>query len=60
MSIFERYLSLWVALCIVAGVLLGASLSRCLSGHRSTGSGTGEFARWPVDLGDDYSHVGQS
>jgi len=23
MSIFERYLSLWVALCIVAGVLLG-------------------------------------
>ena len=54
MSIFERYLSLWVALCIVAGVLLGASLSRCLSGHRSTGSGTGEFARWPVDLGNDY------
>ena len=23
MSLFERYLSLWVGLCIVAGVLLG-------------------------------------
>ena len=23
MSIFERYLSLWVALCIVVGVVLG-------------------------------------
>ena len=23
MSIFERYLTLWVALCIVAGVALG-------------------------------------
>ena len=55
MSIFERYLSLWVALCIVCyWGAVGASLSRCLSGHRSTGSGTGEFARWPVDLGNDY------
>ena len=26
MSVFERYLSLWVFLCIVAGVLLGQAL----------------------------------
>ncbi|MCB1957387.1 MAG: arsenical-resistance protein, partial [Rhodocyclaceae bacterium] len=26
MSVFERYLSLWVALCIVAGIVLGQTL----------------------------------
>lgn len=26
MSVFERYLTLWVALCIVAGVLIGEYL----------------------------------
>ena len=26
MGLFERYLSLWVALCIAAGVILGVSL----------------------------------
>ncbi|HSG95572.1 MAG TPA: arsenical-resistance protein, partial [Afifellaceae bacterium] len=26
MSIFERYLTIWVALCIVAGVMLGQVL----------------------------------
>ncbi len=40
MSIFERYLTLWVALCIVAGVALGHSLPGVF---RSIG--TAEFAR---------------
>ena len=34
-SIFERFLSLWVVLCIVAGILLGKiapGLAQCLDG----------------------------
>ncbi len=40
MSIFERYLTLWVALCIVAGVALGHSLPGLFQTI-----GTAEFAR---------------
>lgn len=32
MSVFERYLSLWVALCIVAGIALGEALPGLFSG----------------------------
>lgn len=37
MSFFERYLTAWVALCIVAGIVLGQGMPRharrwCLSG----------------------------
>lgn len=28
LSVFERYLTLWVALCIVAGIALGQGLPR--------------------------------
>lgn len=31
MSVFERYLSLWVALCIVAGIALGAAAPRAFA-----------------------------
>ncbi len=45
MNVFERYLSLWVALCMAAGVILGKLLSRrdgdCAvwSGLRRRGAG---------------------
>jgi len=38
MSTFERYLTLWVFICIVAGILLGQSFpapSKPLAGWRS-------------------------
>ena len=34
MSIFERYLTLWVALCIVAGIALGQLLPGAFPGDR--------------------------
>ncbi|MBL8481214.1 MAG: ACR3 family arsenite efflux transporter [Rhodocyclaceae bacterium] len=46
MSIFERYLTLWVALCIVAGIALG----RLLPGPVQT-IGRMEFARVNIPVG---------
>ncbi len=34
MGIFERYLTLWVALCIVAGIALGQLLPGVFQAHR--------------------------
>ena len=44
-SIFERYLSLWVLLCIISGILLGKiapGVARTLDGMAITVNG----ARW--------------
>jgi len=36
---FERYLTVWVALCIVAGIVLGRLLSACAVTRRRFSSG---------------------
>ncbi len=59
MSGFERYLTLWVALCIVAGVALGQGLPDVFQAHRPHGSGPGQFAGGPADLGNDRPDAGQ-
>ena len=40
-GIFERYLSLWVALCMAAGVVLGKLLPAAVQGLRGLEFGTG-------------------
>jgi protein-tyrosine-phosphatase len=54
MSVFERWLTLWVALCIVAGVACWASSSRRRSRRWAHGSRAGEHAGRPVDLDHDH------
>jgi ACR3 family arsenite transporter len=38
MNLFERYLTVWVGLCMVAGVLLGRSAPGLIERCSSTGS----------------------
>ena len=54
MSTFERYLTLWVFLCIVAGILLGQSFPGAVPGHRPPGDREGQPSGRPADLGDDH------
>ena len=54
---FERYLSLWVILCIGVGVLLGRAFPVVVSALRSTEFGRGEphqSANCCPDLADDH------
>jgi hypothetical protein len=55
---FERYLTIWVALCIVGGILLGQAATT-VSGHWTHGSGAGQSSSRRADLGDDHSDAGQ-
>ncbi len=48
LNIFERYLSLWVALCMVAGVLIGKFLPSVVSGLRGMEFGTGSQINLPI------------
>ena len=48
LNIFERYLSLWVALCMVAGVLIGRVLPRVVSGLRNLEFGRGSQINLPI------------
>jgi hypothetical protein len=57
MSVFERYLTLWVFLCIVVGIAAGQWVPGVppLAGwkwRRST-------CRWGADLGDDHPDAGE-
>jgi arsenite transporter len=45
---FERYLSVWVALCMVAGVLLGKALPSAVSALRGVEFGTGSQINLPI------------
>src|SRR5512144_630796 len=45
---FERYLSLWVALCMVAGIVLGRAVPTFMSGLRSLEFGAGSQINVPI------------
>lgn len=47
---FERYLSLWVGLCMVAGVLLGSAIPSLMSGLRSLEFGAGSRINVPIAI----------
>ena len=47
LGIFERYLTLWVALCIVAGIALGHAVPGLVPGHRRGRGGPGQPAGRP-------------
>ena len=48
LGFFERYLSLWVALCMAAGILLGKALPQLTSGLRGIEFGTGSQINAPI------------
>jgi ACR3 family arsenite transporter len=48
MSVFERYLTLWVALCMVAGVVLGRSLPAVVESLRGLEFGSGSQINAPI------------
>ena len=54
MNLFERYLTVWVVLCIVAGVVLGQLLPGGVPGHRPDGDRPGQHPGGRADLGDDH------
>jgi ACR3 family arsenite transporter len=54
MSLFERYLSLWVALCIVAGVALGHLLPGLFAAIAERGNRAGQSAGGRAGLADDH------
>src|SRR5258706_8754845 len=48
MNIFERYLSLWVALCVVAGVIIGKLMPASVRGLERLEFGTGSHINIPM------------
>ncbi len=50
LNIFERYLSLWVALCMVGGVLLGKGIPALMDGLRRLEFGQGSQINVPIAL----------
>jgi arsenite transporter len=50
MNIFERYLSLWVALCMVAGVVLGKVAPQVTAGLRRLEFGSGTQINAPIAI----------
>ena len=48
MSVFERYLTVWVALCMVAGVLLGKALPGIVDNVRGMEFGGGSQISVPI------------
>ena len=50
LNIFERYLTLWVGLCIVAGVLIGRAFPALVSTLRSWEFGEGSHINLPIAL----------
>ena len=59
-STFERYLSVWVILCIGAGIALGAVAPDFFRLIASVEVGAGQPAGGSVDLADDYSHAAEN
>ncbi|HSB14583.1 MAG TPA: ACR3 family arsenite efflux transporter [Bryobacteraceae bacterium] len=50
MSAFERYLSAWVALCMVLGVLIGKFVPRLVGAVRDMEFGTGSHINIPIAI----------
>lgn len=50
MNVFERYLSLWVALCMIAGVLLGKLWPGGISAVRDLEFGKGSQINLPIAI----------
>ena len=48
LNVFERYLTLWVGLCMVAGVLLGKAAPRFMRGLRGLEFGAGSQINVPI------------
>src|SRR3972149_4526095 len=48
LSVFERYLTLWVGLCMVIGVLLGKALPGFIDGMRRLEFGKGSQINVPI------------
>ena len=60
MKPFERYLSLWVALCIVTGIVLGhvfPALFQFMGGNEKR---PGKYSGSGINLVDDHTHVAQN
>jgi hypothetical protein len=53
---FERYLSLWVALCMVAGVLLGLAVPGLTDGLRRLEFGAGHDLRYRLPSRSETDH----
>jgi ACR3 family arsenite transporter len=50
MNVFERYLSLWVALCMAAGVIIGKLLPGSVHGLQQLEFGTGSHINVPIAI----------
>src|SRR5687767_12365842 len=50
LNVFERYLSLWVGLCMVAGVALGYAAPGFMSGLRRLEFGDGSQINVPIAI----------
>jgi ACR3 family arsenite transporter len=48
LNVFERYLSLWVGLCMVGGVVIGKAVPQLTSALRSLEFGTGSQINGPI------------
>jgi len=48
LNLFERYLSLWVGVCMVVGILLGRSVPAFMDGLRSLEFGAGSHINIPI------------
>ena len=59
MGVFERYLTLWVALCIVAGIALGQLLPGAVPRRRPRRGGAGQPAGRGAGLADDRADAAQ-
>lgn len=57
MNLFERYLSVWVALCIAIGILLGQVMPGVFRVNRRSGDCPRQFAGRFTYLGNDYSYA---
>jgi len=48
--VFERYLTLWVGLCMIAGVLIGTVFPRLVAGLRGLEFGAGSHINLPIAI----------
>ena len=54
MNLFERYLTVWVGLCIIVGVLLGQFLPGVFHADCRPGNRQGQHSGRRAGVGDDH------